>query len=315
MGSAALKRRSKAYEAATKLDAKSEAKELCINRSASKDTLKVKSSNTDLSWGAGYSGKQIKYSDLHGRALDHQVLQSHVTGSTPKAAGSWRALDHQALQSHIRAPTQMAARSNEKRTFRPLDPETATLGVASNVSSRELKSVSQVEECRVKVRELRKQEGMSAATCVEICRLAELLRLERRLDEAELLHREALLARRRLLDDHHQDTLNSVFCLAQVLSEKDHFHDSLQLHRVAFEGRRATLGGEHPETIQSAMCVAKLLHDNGRIDQAQSLYLEALKVTKFDAAEPGRQLASTGDFSWQVRPLSALVGSRAREAC
>ena len=68
------------------------------------------------------------------------------------------------------------------------------------------------------------------------------------LDESELLHREALAARRETLGSRHVHTLISMNNLAGLLLAMGKFTEVEPLHREAYEGSCSTLGKSHPTT-------------------------------------------------------------------
>ena len=73
--------------------------------------------------------------------------------------------------------------------------------------------------------------------------------------EAELIHREVLGARRRVLGEERPDTLASANNLASSLFRQGKHAEAermLRIHREMFGVQRRVLGEEHPETLTSA---------------------------------------------------------------
>jgi hypothetical protein len=67
--------------------------------------------------------------------------------------------------------------------------------------------------------------------------------------EAEEMNRQALAGREKVLGADHPSTLASVYCLARLLTDTQHFHEALSLYERAVEGYRRVLGPRHPTTV------------------------------------------------------------------
>jgi tetratricopeptide (TPR) repeat protein len=106
--------------------------------------------------------------------------------------------------------------------------------------------------------------------------LAELLRLQGKLGDAEPLYREALAARRRDLGDEHPLTLKTIAGVASLLRGVCRLAEAEPLYREALAARRRTLGHAHASTLRSIICMGVLLSDQGRLDEAEPLFREAL---------------------------------------
>jgi tetratricopeptide (TPR) repeat protein len=68
-------------------------------------------------------------------------------------------------------------------------------------------------------------------------------------EEAEVLHREALKRREKILGMDHPDTLTSVYNLAFVLHQMKRYDDSSELYQRASNAFEMALGQSHPATI------------------------------------------------------------------
>jgi tetratricopeptide (TPR) repeat protein len=108
-------------------------------------------------------------------------------------------------------------------------------------------------------------------------KLANLLMDQGKLDEAELLYREALRGLRDKLGDTHPSTLASINNLAILLSDQGKLAEVEPLYREALRGRHEMLGNTHPDTLASIHNMAVLLRNQGKLDEAEPLYREALR--------------------------------------
>jgi len=71
------------------------------------------------------------------------------------------------------------------------------------------------------------------------------------LDDAELLHWEALNGRRETLGSQHPDTLVSVNDVGLLLQARGRLDEAEPLLREALDARHEMLGPQHPTTISS----------------------------------------------------------------
>ncbi|KOO33557.1 tpr repeat-containing protein [Chrysochromulina tobinii] len=101
-----------------------------------------------------------------------------------------------------------------------------------------------------------------------------------KLDEAGVLLREALEAKRATIGDRHPDTLVSMNNLALLLLDQGKLDEAGVLLRETLEARRATLGDRHPRTLTSINNLGTLLQDQGKLDEAGVLYREALEARR-----------------------------------
>jgi tetratricopeptide (TPR) repeat protein len=130
-----------------------------------------------------------------------------------------------------------------------------------------------VEEARSALEEMPVKER---ATSALINNLANLLKGQGKLSDAEPLYREALAGRRRTLGDEHPSTLSSINNLAILLKGQGRLGEAEPLYREAFFGRRRTLEVEHPDTLGSINNLGLLLYEQGKLGDAEPLFREAL---------------------------------------
>jgi tetratricopeptide (TPR) repeat protein len=107
-----------------------------------------------------------------------------------------------------------------------------------------------------------------------------LLKNQGKLDEAGVLFREALEAKRATLDDRHPGTLASMNNLGRLLHNQGKLDEAGVLLREALEARRATLGDRHPSTLGSMNNLGSLLQNQGKLDEAGVLLREALEARR-----------------------------------
>ncbi|KAL1495725.1 hypothetical protein AB1Y20_016592 [Prymnesium parvum] len=133
------------------------------------------------------------------------------------------------------------------------------------------------DEGRAALARLPKEER---GTSLLIAKLGMLLEAQGRLDEAEVLLREALEASRETLGNHHPNTLISINNLGSLLQDQGRLDEAGVLFREALEARRETLGNRHPDTLTSLNNLGMLLQAQGRLDEASALFREALEASR-----------------------------------
>jgi hypothetical protein len=79
--------------------------------------------------------------------------------------------------------------------------------------------------------------------------LALVLQAQGNLEEARLLHVEALEGRRRVLGSDHPSTLTSMLNLGTLMSKLNDGEAAAALLRECFDGMQRGLGQNHPHTI------------------------------------------------------------------
>ena len=151
------------------------------------------------------------------------------------------------------------------------------------------------------------EEGRAALAAMEVGErgvsalinsLANLLRNQGKLHEAEPLYLEALAARRRTLGNEHPDTLLSTNGLANLLEAQGKLGEAEPLFLDALAARRRNLGNEHPDTLRFINSLATLLKTQGKLGEAELLYVEALAASRRTLGnEHHMTLASINDLA------------------
>ena len=91
---------------------------------------------------------------------------------------------------------------------------------------------------------------------------------------AELLARQAVDIRRRVLGASQAETLNSMDLLASVLNEENREQEAEQLCRETLDARRRVLGPEHRDTLGSMYSLGGILNQEGRYPEAEKVHKE-----------------------------------------
>jgi tetratricopeptide (TPR) repeat protein len=99
---------------------------------------------------------------------------------------------------------------------------------------------------------------------------------------AEVMHRKAMILRKKLLGDKHSDVADSLNDLGQVLYGQGKFADAEAVHREALALRRELFGTEHLDVAQSMNDIAVALRrqGSGKYPEAETLSREALAVRR-----------------------------------
>jgi eukaryotic-like serine/threonine-protein kinase len=97
---------------------------------------------------------------------------------------------------------------------------------------------------------------------------------------AESMHREALVLRKKLLGNEHPDVASSLNNLANALRAQGRLNEAETLFREALAMRKKLLGSEHPEVASSLQNLAVMLADQGSLAEAETLFREALAMRK-----------------------------------
>jgi serine/threonine-protein kinase len=109
-------------------------------------------------------------------------------------------------------------------------------------------------------------------------RLGEVARLKADYAGSEMLFREALATRRKLLGAESKDVAESLNNLGILLVERGNYGEAEGLLREALATRRKLFGDEHAEVATSLNGLGRLMSDNGKFGQAESLYRQALTM-------------------------------------
>jgi serine/threonine-protein kinase len=118
-------------------------------------------------------------------------------------------------------------------------------------------------------------------------------------EEAELMLREALEMRRRLLGEEHADIAASLHSLAILSFIKGDYEEAEALCREALEMNRRLLGGEHPCVGNNINTLADILNARGQAAEAEVLIYEALSIFR-EVLPPDH---------WWIPNAESLLGS------
>ena len=128
----------------------------------------------------------------------------------------------------------------------------------------------------------RKAVDLDAKEAMFWLRLAGMLELQGKYEEAEPYYREALERGRHVLGPDDPDTLIWTNNMGYVLQQQNRLKEAETYFREALDGRRRVLGEDHRETITSINNVGYLLLEAGRGEEARPLLEEALAGASAD---------------------------------
>ncbi|KAF5837470.1 hypothetical protein DUNSADRAFT_4385 [Dunaliella salina] len=97
-----------------------------------------------------------------------------------------------------------------------------------------------------------------------------------KLSEAEVLYRESLASRQRVLGPEHPDSISSVNNLASCLKDQGKLSEAEVLYRESLASRQRVLGPDHPDSINSVNNLAVCLSNQGKLFEAEVLYRESV---------------------------------------
>jgi tetratricopeptide (TPR) repeat protein len=103
-------------------------------------------------------------------------------------------------------------------------------------------------------------------TLVAMSNLGDVLRLLKRLPEAQLMTERALALRREILGPEHPQTLSTQHSYSQLLSALGRFQEAAELCEHTLESRIALLGEDHPITLTTMNNLAMTYVDLKRLD-------------------------------------------------
>jgi eukaryotic-like serine/threonine-protein kinase len=106
--------------------------------------------------------------------------------------------------------------------------------------------------------------------------------------QADSLLRRALASQKTLLGDKNEDTLKTMYSLANLLQLESRTAEGEQLSRQTLDLRRRTLGAESRDTVQSMSQVGLILNDEGHYPEAEKMDREAFAIAsrKFGPNDP-----------------------------
>jgi tetratricopeptide (TPR) repeat protein len=95
-------------------------------------------------------------------------------------------------------------------------------------------------------------------------------------EEAEAMHRRALIGYEKVLGPDHPDMLTSVSNLGLVLDSQGKYEEAEEMHRRALAAREKVLGVEHPNTLTSVDNLGLVLYSQGKYEEAEAMHRRAL---------------------------------------
>jgi tetratricopeptide (TPR) repeat protein len=113
-------------------------------------------------------------------------------------------------------------------------------------------------------------------TLVTAENLADVLREEGKLAEAETLTRETLAIERRTLGNDHSDTQETVLTLEQLLTAQGYYAEAEPLLRVAYDTQLRILGRDHSHTAEAAYNLGALYAAEGKKEEAMARLTSAV---------------------------------------
>ncbi|KAE9387602.1 hypothetical protein BT96DRAFT_867311, partial [Gymnopus androsaceus JB14] len=110
---------------------------------------------------------------------------------------------------------------------------------------------------------------------VKIC-LAEIFWHNGLWAKSERLEEEVFLQYKKILGEHHPDTLVSMNNLAHTYRKQEKLNAAEQLQEQVLVQRKKVLGDYHPDTLASMSHLANTYHKQGKLDTAQQLQEQVL---------------------------------------
>jgi tetratricopeptide (TPR) repeat protein len=109
--------------------------------------------------------------------------------------------------------------------------------------------------------------------------------------KAEMMHRQALAARKGLLGDEHPEVAASLDHLAMVLYRQGKLDEAEMLHRQALAMRNKLLGAEHPDVTASLNDLALVLGRQHKLSEAEAMLRQALATQQKRLGNENPELA------------------------
>ncbi|USP80990.1 hypothetical protein yc1106_08264 [Curvularia clavata] len=123
------------------------------------------------------------------------------------------------------------------------------------------------------------------------------LRSDGQYKRAEELYIQVMESRRRVLGNHHPDTLASINNLGLVLLSQGKYDEAEVINRRALEAREKLIGREHPDTLSSVNNLGSVLLSQGKYEEAEVMLRQVLEVReKLLGREDPRTLISVSNL-------------------
>lgn len=137
--------------------------------------------------------------------------------------------------------------------------------------------------------------------------LGELLSVQGKLADAEVVLRDALEKRRRILGEEHPDTLTSIDDLGDAFSDQGKWSEAERCFREALEKRRRVLGDQNGETMHSINNMGGVLQHEGKLNEAEPYFREALdKRRRFLGEDDPDTLSSINNLGLLLKEQGKL---------
>jgi eukaryotic-like serine/threonine-protein kinase len=205
-------------------------------------------------------------------AIKDFLIEDLIAGASPE-----RLPDQSIRNSVVEAMISPAAsRVTDRFKDRPL-VEAAVHDALAMVFQSVGLSAAGLQHAEVALKVRRQLLGNKHAdTLQSIINMGYLLESLGRVDEAEVLYREALDGTRRVLGEDHRETLRALNNLGAVLLAQGKLDQAEQAWREALRRSRHVLGDEHPRTLLAIHNLGSVLQARGDQDQCYAMYREAL---------------------------------------
>ncbi|KAK9823641.1 hypothetical protein WJX72_004395 [[Myrmecia] bisecta] len=96
--------------------------------------------------------------------------------------------------------------------------------------------------------------------------------------DAEVIVKEVLNVRKRMLGPDHPDTMDSVCNMASIQGALGNLEEAAKMNRENWDRRRRVLGPQHPQTVTSVGNLACSLNDMEQFEEAADISLQVLEA-------------------------------------
>ncbi len=164
--------------------------------------------------------------------------------------------------------------------FGPDDPMVAESLSDLAITLRRMGKLREAEELYRKGLEVDLKNHLLEKSASDEHNLGVLLRVERRLPEAEAMLRRALAARLQISGAEHPSTAQTINQLAYVLHDEGKLSEAEQYARASLATLVRLLGDEHPDVATGLNHLATLLRDQGKLNEAEAMFRRSLAVAE-----------------------------------
>lgn len=135
-------------------------------------------------------------------------------------------------------------------------------------------------------------EPSDAIVAFQMAKLASVLRLEDKLDEAQQLLRDALVMQDKIYGGAHPTSDETRRQLAELLTDLRQYEEAETQFKILIDSRTKTLGPDHYETGSAWNSYGHLLSDTGDIAGAIAAYNNMLRITRLAYGDTHPSLAA-----------------------